>query len=258
MPRRRLHELCALLLERDVRIKWICYARADDLADLETVALMKRAGCHQVQIGIESGNQQILDNMNKKCTVEKNRRGLRNCREIGLTTLVTVIVGFPGETEATVRDTFEFLRTSPPDVFYVAPFSTWAEKVPILNERNRQRFSIVTLASDVPSPAPYWKHATMSCADVGHWMRWLNRRLMEERVALEGFLFYKGLLDYDARDREALLDFQYDVATKHAPLHTLVSGLDALVHRALARDVQKRLGEAADRARQSGADTGVR
>jgi hypothetical protein len=84
----------------------------------------------------------------------------------------------------------------------------------------------------------------MSCADVGTWMRWLNQRLMEERVALEGFLFYKGLLGYDPRDRQALLDFQYDVATVHPVLRTVVNGLDALVHRALVRDVERRLGAA--------------
>lgn len=94
----------------------------------------------------------------------------------------------------------------------------------------------------MPSPAPYWTHATMSCTEVGHWVRWLNQRLMEARVALEGFLFYKGLVDYDASDRDALLDFQLDVTTKHPLLRKLVSGLDAFVYRALVRDVERRLG----------------
>ena len=243
MPRRRLRELCKRLVARGSKLRWICYARADDLADRETTERMRDAGCHQVQIGLESGSDEVLRNMNKACDAETNRRALEVCREVGLTSLVTVIVGFPGDTPARVDETYELLRAAPPDVFYVAPFSTWVEGVPILREESKQKHGLVTL-SGVQSPAPYWEHTTMSCTEVMHESRRLNRKLMENRVALEGFLFYQGLLDYDRRDRDALLDFQRDVATQHPVLRAIVDGLDALVHRGLVRDVEVRLGRA--------------
>jgi radical SAM superfamily enzyme YgiQ (UPF0313 family) len=214
MPKRRLREFCLLMIDRKVPVKWICYARADDLADESLVELMIKAGAHQVQIGIESGHQQILDNMDKVCTVEANAEALRNCRKHGLTTVVSLIVGYPGETAQTLESTYEFLRATPPDFYYLATFSTRAAGVPVLNAENRQRFGLQT-ADNSHCMAPYWQHSSMSCADVGNHVRLLNRRLMRDRISLNATLFYAGLLNFDPADRETLLDFQQRVADSH-------------------------------------------
>lgn len=253
MPKRRLVELCNLLIERDVRIKWICYARADDLADIETCRLMRRAGCHQVQIGVESGSQAQLDNMNKRCTVESNKLALRNCREVGITSLATVIVGFPGETRETVRASFECLRESPPDVYYLAPFNTRVEYVPILNEENRAKFGIAT-STDGRSSAPYWRHDSMSCTDVAEHLRWFHRQMAEERVALEGTTFYTGILEFDPNDRDALLDFQRDVSRSHPVLRWTIHRLSAWAQRRLERDVARTFARATPRGEQAPKD----
>ena len=238
MPKRRLVRLCNLLLERGIVIKWICYARADDLGDLETCRLMKRAGCHQVQIGVESGSQAQLDNMNKRCTVEANKLALRNCREVGITTLATVIVGFPGETAETIEQSFQCLRESPPDIYYLAPFNTRVEYVPILNDESRARFGIET-ETDGRSSAPYWRHDTMECTEVGEHIRRFHRRMAEDEVALEGTVFYTGLLSFDARDREHLLDFQRDVSRRHPVVRWTVGRLNAWAQRRLERDARR-------------------
>lgn len=214
MPRPRLKELCRRLIERNVRVKWICYARADDLADEETVVLMKEAGAHQVQIGIESGDAQLLDNMDKACTVEANARALRNCRKHGLTSIVSLIVGFPGETPETLDRTFRFLAESPPDFYFLATFSTRVAGVPLLRPENRERFGLRVM-ENLRSMAPYWEHATMSSAEVGNHVRALDRRLMRERIALNAALFYPALLSFHPEQRDALLDFQQRTATGH-------------------------------------------
>jgi radical SAM superfamily enzyme YgiQ (UPF0313 family) len=59
MPKRRLLELCQRLIAAGSPVSWICYARADDL-DASTAALMKNAGCIQVQLGLESGSEAQL------------------------------------------------------------------------------------------------------------------------------------------------------------------------------------------------------
>src|SRR5690606_5978056 len=87
MPKIRLIDLCEQLINNKSTMTWTCYARADDLADEEIVKLMKKAGAHQVQIGIESGNQLMLDQMNKRCTVDQNLQAIRNCRKHGISTL---------------------------------------------------------------------------------------------------------------------------------------------------------------------------
>jgi anaerobic magnesium-protoporphyrin IX monomethyl ester cyclase len=238
IPRERLAEFCRLLIERRLRVKWVCYARADDLADERTVALMKAAGAHQVQIGIESGDPQLLDNMNKACDVEANRKALENCRRHGLTSVVSLIVGFPGETAASLERTYRFLEAAPPDFYFLATFSTRVAGVPLLQPENRRRFGLEVMPN-LYSMAPYWRHRTMSCAEVGNHVRALDRRIMRNRVSLNAALFYQGMLHYDPAQRDALLDFQQRVAENHG----LVRSLFGLVHRwvdgRLRRDVAR-------------------
>ena len=184
VPPARLREFCRTLIERRLNsVKWICYARADDLADENTTALMKAAGAHQVQIGIESGDQRQLDNMDKACTVESNARAIDLCRKYGLTTVVSLIVGFPGETDETLGRTLDFMRGHPPDFFFLAPFSTRATGVPMLSAVNRERFQLET-TDHIRTGAPYWRHRTMSSTEIGNHLRALHRTLMNERIAL--------------------------------------------------------------------------
>lgn len=244
MPRRRLTELCNELVRRRIGLKWICYARADDLADLDTARMMQAAGAVQVQIGIESGDQRMLDNMDKQCTVEANHRALANCREIGLTSVVSLIVGFPGETRQTLDHTYEFLRATPPDFYFLATFSTRVAGVPVLSAANRARLALRT--DDNPrTVAPYWEHASMSARDVGNHVRDLHQRIMSNRVSLNAPLFYAGLLGFRPDQREALLDFQHRAATRHPLLTRSFNAANRWLDGHLRRDVARRLGMAA-------------
>ncbi len=207
MPKKRLREFCGLLIERDIRCKWICYARADDLADEATVKLMKAAGVHQVQIGIESGDQTMLDNMNKAYSVDSNALALQNCRKHGITTIVSVIVGYPGETETSLDNTYRFLRDNPPDFYYLAVFSTRAAGVPVLGAEQRQRFGLAT-ADNAYAMAPYWAHDSMDCLQAANHVRRLNRKIMGESIALNAVLFFAGMLEFRAQDRAGMLALQ--------------------------------------------------
>lgn len=240
MPKRRLQELCRLLIERQVNVRWICYARADDLASVETCQMMREAGCLQVQIGLESGSQTILDNMGKRSTVEQSARALENCRRVGITTITTVIIGFPGETKATLEETLALLKQTPPDFYYAAPLNTRIEYIPMLSPESRARFGM-TSAGGNRSSAPYWAHTTMSCIEVGDLLRWFHDRMTQQRVALEGTLFYPGILGFDAKDRDALLDFQRDVAMGHPMIRRVFKWLAGWARRRLERDVRRTL-----------------
>jgi radical SAM superfamily enzyme YgiQ (UPF0313 family) len=240
MPRRRMVEFCRLLIQAKLGIKWICFARTDDLADEEVTAMMKEAGAHQVLIGLESGDQQQLDNMDKQCSVEANAKAIDNCRKYGLTSIVSLIAGFPGETEQTLENTYRFMCEHPPDFYFLVTFSTRATDVPILNAMNRERFDLAT-HSGLNTGSPYWRHRTMSCAEVGNHVRALHRRLMENRVSLQAGLFFQGLLRYKPEQRQALLDYQQRVARRNV-LTPLFNGLNWFVDRSLRRDVEQCLG----------------
>jgi anaerobic magnesium-protoporphyrin IX monomethyl ester cyclase len=238
VPRQRLTALCEELIRRNIEVKWICYARADDLAQSEIASMMKEAGAVQVQIGIESGDQRQLDNMDKQCSVESNLRALRNCRSVGLTSVISLIVGFPGETQETLERTYRFLEQSQPDFYFLATFSTRAYNVPVLNDRNRARFELRT-QTQLRTVAPYWQHATMSCADVGNHVRALHERLMRNGVSLNAALFYSGILRYRAEQRAPLLEFQRDVATRSQVLRWMFDRANALVDAGLRRDLAR-------------------
>jgi radical SAM superfamily enzyme YgiQ (UPF0313 family) len=240
-PRQRLEELCRRLVELGTPVKWLCYARGDDLTDPATCQLMARAGCVQVQLGAESGSQAMLDSMDKRARVADNARAILNCREAGVATFVTVILGFPGETAATVRQTWEFLADTRPDFAYATPFMVRVPQVPVLQQESRAHTRLVTFGGS-QSAAPYWRHASMSCAEVGHHWRSLHRRLAAERVALDSSLFYGGMPDYvRQRDREALLDFQRDALLGSPALSAAFWPLRAWTARRLVTDVGRRL-----------------
>ena len=207
LPKPRLLELCQTLIDHRSPIKWICYARADDLADEDVVEMMVKAGAIQVQIGIETANVEILKNMNKRTDKETNGRALDNCRKYGLTSVVTLIVGFPGETEATVRETLEFLREHPCDFHFVATFSTRVQGVPILGEEMMKRFDLVSM-NTLYTVAPYWHHSSMDCFEATQWSRWLGMKLIEEKISVDSASFYRGILSYKPEFRPWLLDFQ--------------------------------------------------
>lgn len=238
MPKKRLVELCNLLIAQKTEVKWICYARADDLADESVVELMKKAGVAQVQIGLESGNQNMLDQMNKRCTVEQNLQAIKNCRKHGVTTLVSLIVGYPGETEETLKETLEFMREARPDFHFLATFSVRIEDVPMFKEHNRKRFGLEKMDNPY-SFAPYWRHDTMSCSQVGKHVRKLGLQLCEERISLEGSLFYQNILSYDPSQKEDFLDYQQSLVKGNVYLKKVFNWLNNKVDAKLLKDIKR-------------------
>lgn len=240
VPRKRLVRLCELLVARQSPIRWTCFARADDLGAPEVCDLMKQAGCQMVLIGIESGNQTILNNMNKQTSVEANGRALDNCRQAGITTSVSLIVGFPGETHATVEDTLGFLRAFRPDMFHVYVFTVRSEQMPVLGSGAAGQFGL-RIHDTSSSGQPYWSHDTMSCVDAVAGAHTLKGRLMQDGVSLEGAAFYPHALGMDRRDLADLLQFQKDVVAAPGALRLGFAGLRHLLRTRLARDVREKL-----------------
>ena len=93
---------------------WTCLSRANGIG-LTTMRLMKEAGCHRVYLGLESGSQATLDLMRKQATVEEGVRTTRDYREAGIEVAAFFIVGYPGETIASIEETFRLALTLPLD-----------------------------------------------------------------------------------------------------------------------------------------------
>ncbi len=123
--KKRVLEICELLVKKKLnkRLQWLCNARVD--LDLETMQAMKKAGCRLIIPGIESGNQQILDNIKKGTKVEQFRSYIDNAKKAGLLIHACYMVGNQGETKQTMRDTLDMalkLNTDTAQFFPLIPY----------------------------------------------------------------------------------------------------------------------------------------
>ena len=119
--RDQVMELCRLMIEDNLQIRWTCNSRVD-YVDEEMLHTMARAGCWLISWGIESGNEQILRHARKGAYPDKAERALRWARQAGIKNWGYFIIGLPGETEETIRETIEFSKKLPLDIalFHVA------------------------------------------------------------------------------------------------------------------------------------------
>jgi len=95
-------------LIKPLGISWTINARAN--CDYETLKIMREAGLRHVVVGYESGNEQILKNIKKGVTKEQAIQFTKDCRKLGLSIHGAFIMGLPGETRETIRETIEYAK----------------------------------------------------------------------------------------------------------------------------------------------------
>jgi anaerobic magnesium-protoporphyrin IX monomethyl ester cyclase len=121
VSREQVVELCELILERGLRLRWTCNSRVD-FVDAEMLELMGRAGCWMISWGIESGSEEILRRVHKGIRIEQVERALRWAKDAGILNWGYFIIGLPGETRETIQETIRFSKKLPLDLalFHIA------------------------------------------------------------------------------------------------------------------------------------------
>lgn len=122
LKRDRLVRFCELLIEREIRIPWVCESRVSNL-DRDLIALMARAGAVGFYFGVESGSQRLLDFMKKGITVQQIRNAFQWCHEFDIKTAASVIVGVPSETEEDLSLTKSLLDEIKPTITWFNIFT---------------------------------------------------------------------------------------------------------------------------------------
>ena len=164
LPKKRAIELSEAILEEKLDIRWSGYSRADK--DLETLKLMKKAGCRILETGFESSSEKILKNIDKGRSKEQMEQYARDAKEAGIFVIGAFITGLPGETLETIKDTTE-----------------WAKKLPIL------RYTY-TLPKPYPH-TPFWKflesqgelingrpnYSGLSTKEIYKWNKWSLKKI---------------------------------------------------------------------------------
>lgn len=119
--REQVVQLCQLIIKEGLKVKWTCNSRVD-YVDEEMLKLMGRAGCWMISWGIESGNEAILKRAAKGADPKKARQALTWAQQAGIKNWGYFIIGLPGETVETIRQTIDFSKSLPLELalFHIA------------------------------------------------------------------------------------------------------------------------------------------
>lgn len=149
-PVERFRSLLEIMIDNKYDFKWHGYFRCKYLNE-EIISLMKKSGCELAALGLESGNQKILNNVNKNENVYENSEIIRLLKNEGIITFGYFILGTPGETVETYLDTLQFIKQTKPDFYRV---SSWFYDHHSPFYKNRHR-------NGIQGSGYRWRHLTM-------------------------------------------------------------------------------------------------
>ena len=110
IDQQRVLAICEGILSRKFDVTWTCLGRINHMNE-NLLKTMAKAGCWQVDYGIESGNQGILNGIMKGKTLDMVQRVVKMTHKAGIGVRGFFMLGLPGENESTMRDTIEFAKS---------------------------------------------------------------------------------------------------------------------------------------------------
>jgi hypothetical protein len=141
-----------MMIDKKYPFRWNSFYRADH-GDEEAIALMAQSGCEGVFLGVESGSDTMLTKMNKTARRKHYQKAIPLLQQHGISCYASLIVGYPGETDETVRETTALIEEAQPDYFraqlwYADPLT------PVWQHREEL---------GIKGEAFNWSHNTMDC-----------------------------------------------------------------------------------------------
>lgn len=177
VPLPRFKALCRMMIRNGFGFRWYSYLRCSNMDD-EAFDLVAESGCAGVFLGVESGDNNVLHEMDKFSSVEKLKQGIFKLNERNIVTFASFIVGFPGETDESVANTIGFIREARPR-FYRAELWYADPLTPIV--RRAAEF-------DLRGGGFSWRHRTMDWKQGSEWVRQIYSTV-EESIILPVFDF---------------------------------------------------------------------
>lgn len=114
-PKSAVYDFCETKIRLKNSLRWEGMVHAAFL-DKDLLKVMKEAGCHQINVGVESGSQKILNDINKGVTVSKIKKVFKWGHDLGLDMRAFFILGTPNETWETLKETEQLAEDISPDV----------------------------------------------------------------------------------------------------------------------------------------------
>ena len=161
LDNKRAERICDGILKEKLDISWGASSRVDTITK-KLAERMKRAGCWIIFLGIESGCQRILNMMGKRITIEQIKRAVKIIKKAGIKILGSFILGFPGETIRSIRQTIKFAKSL--DIDYAefsiltpypgTPLFYLAEKSKSLLTRDWSKYTAIDPVMKIKGIAP--------------------------------------------------------------------------------------------------------
>ena len=179
VPIRRFKELLRMMIRNKFTFRWMSFLRAGN-ADAEAIDLMAESHCFGSLLGIESGDAEVLTSMNKRATISRYEQGIANLKANGILAYAMFFMGFPGETQQTARNTFEFIQRTEPD-FYMTGLWYHDTLAPI-HERAEEL--------GIRGAGYSWRHKTMDWREAAQWVHYIYNNIEGSTIMpLTGFSF---------------------------------------------------------------------
>ncbi|MFC2067707.1 B12-binding domain-containing radical SAM protein [Chloroflexota bacterium] len=122
VDRNRTIDLCNRMMGENLNIQWECSTRAN-LLDYDLISKMKSSGCVLIRIGIESGNEQLMQQMKRGITLDQIKQGARMLNEHNMRWSAYFMFGIPGETRKTIKDSMRLITEINPPFVTIANYS---------------------------------------------------------------------------------------------------------------------------------------
>lgn len=179
-------EFCDIVKKEKIDITWSCFTRVD-FVDEEMLEKMREAGCHLILFGVESADEQILKNINKRISLEQVRKVVELARKIGIETRASFMIGNPGETEETIKKTIRFAIELDPDeiqfnittVYPGTEMFKWAEKNNYLLTRDWSKYNMSDVVMELPTVSP---ETIMHYYELAHRKFYLRPKIILRRL----------------------------------------------------------------------------
>jgi len=205
---KRAERICDLLIKErkagGIEISWSCSTHANTI-NRNLAEKMKKAGCHDIYIGAESGSQDVLDFIGKGTTLERVVKAVETVKKAGLNVLASFIIGFPGETVRMIKNTIKFAKKLNPTYAQFTICTPYpgtklfaiAKEKGLLMTKDWRKYTTVEPVMKVPGISTEQLMKLFKQAYVSFYLRpryvlssLLNRRLFIIKKAISGAMNY--------------------------------------------------------------------
>ncbi len=143
----RVYEICETMKDRGLDNYWGCTARVDTISE-KLLKTMKDAGCITMFLGVESADQQLLNQINKKISINRIKKTFELTKKYGIRTIASVVLGMPGDTKRSIINTIKFVKTLEPS------------------------YAVFSLATPYPGTDFYLKTASENLIKINDWSKY--------------------------------------------------------------------------------------